>query len=92
MRELMFGRDEGSILLYWTQCSLRRSLRRVRWTARLYQALADRETDEASRALYRLLADHERGRAARKLQVSSVFAHVCQWTGTHLPRGPGAGC
>src|SRR5689334_1849139 len=55
----------------WAQCSLRRSLRRVRSSARLYQALSDRETDETSRELYRLLANHQQGRAARKL--TSLF-------------------
>lgn len=69
---LMFLPDEGSILLYWMRCCLKRSLRRVRSRARLYQALADRETDEASRERYRLLADNERGRAARKL--ASLFS------------------
>ncbi len=70
-RGLMVSRDEGSLLLYWTRCSLRRSVRRVRSNARLYQALAERETDEATRELYRLLAVHQRGRAARKL--TSLF-------------------
>jgi hypothetical protein len=72
VESVMFLPDEGSLLLYWTQCSLRRSLRRVRSSARLYQALADRERDEASHELYRLLAEHQRGRAARKL--TSLFS------------------
>ncbi|HEY8188027.1 MAG TPA: hypothetical protein VIF64_18295 [Pyrinomonadaceae bacterium] len=63
----MFFPDEGSILLYWAQCSLRRSLRRVRSTVCLYEALADRETDAVSAELYRLLADQQRDRASRKL-------------------------
>jgi hypothetical protein len=33
----------------------------------LYEALAERETDEASQELYLRLANNERGRAARKL-------------------------
>jgi hypothetical protein len=53
--------------MYWAQCSLRRSLRRVRSTVPLYEALADRETDEVSAELYRLLADQQRDRASRKL-------------------------
>ena len=52
--------------------SLRRSLRKVLSNERLYQALAERETDEASRELYQLLARNERGRAVRKL--SSLFS------------------
>jgi len=71
-RGLMFFTDGGSLLLYWMRCSLRRSLRRVRSNARLYQALAERETNEVSRELYRLQADHQRGRAARKL--TSLFS------------------
>lgn len=62
----MFLPDGGSILLYWMRCSMKHSLRRVRSTSLLYQALADRERDATSRERYRLLGDHERGRAARK--------------------------
>ena len=47
--------------------SLRRSLRRIRSSARLYQALAARASDEASRESYLLLAAHQRRRAVRKL-------------------------
>ena len=68
----MFFPNEGSLLLYWTQSSLRRSLRRVRSSARLYQALAERETDEAAREMYRLLAEQQRSRATRKL--TSLFS------------------
>lgn len=53
--------------MFWAQRSLTRSLRRVRSTARLYQALADRETDKASSELYRVRAAQQRKRAARKL-------------------------
>jgi hypothetical protein len=62
----MFFPNEGSILMYWSECSLRHSLRRVRSTARLYEALADRETDAVSAELYRLLAGQQRDRAVRK--------------------------
>jgi hypothetical protein len=68
----MFLPDGGSVLLYWMRCSLGRSLRRVRSNARLFQALAERETDETFRELYRLEADHQRDRAARK--VGSLFS------------------
>jgi hypothetical protein len=67
-----FSATGGSVLLYWMRFSLRCSLRRVRSNERLYQALAERETDEASRELYQLLARNERGRAVRKL--SSLFS------------------
>src|SRR4030095_12709767 len=63
---LMLIPDEGSILLFWMQLSLRRSLRQARSTTRLYEALAVRETDIASGELYRLLANQQRGRAARQ--------------------------
>src|SRR5689334_20946046 len=72
LRGRMFFPNEGSILLYWTQSSLRSSLRRVRSSARLYQALAERETDEAAREMYRLLAEQHRSRATRKL--TSLFS------------------
>ena len=39
----------------------------MRSTALLYQALADRKTDDASCELYRVLANQQRGRDARKL-------------------------
>lgn len=58
---------EGWLLRYWMRHSLLRSLRRVRSRSRLYQALAERETDEGYRDLYARLATNERGRAARKL-------------------------
>lgn len=45
---------------------MRRSIRRSRSNARLYEALAERETDEASRELYRLQANRQRTRAAHK--------------------------
>ena len=64
-------RNGGSALLFWMRFSLRRSLHRIRSSARLYQALAARELDEASRESYLLLADHQRRRAARK--VASLF-------------------
>jgi hypothetical protein len=63
--------DPGLMLLYCMQHSLRRQLRQVRSNARLYEALADRESNDASRELFRLLAAKQRGRAARK--VSSLF-------------------
>ena len=63
----MFLPHEGSLLLYWMRCSLKRSLRRVRSNARLYQALAAQEIDEASREQYRLLAVDERRRMMRSL-------------------------
>jgi hypothetical protein len=69
---LVFLAGRGSVLLNWTRFSLRRSLRRVRSNERLYQALAERETDEASRELYQLLARNERSHTARKL--SSLFS------------------
>ena len=68
----MFSPDEGSLLLYWMQCSLKRSLWRVRSNARLYQALAAQEADEASRERYRLLAVNARRRVTRK--VESLFS------------------
>jgi hypothetical protein len=59
--------EEGWLLRYWMRHFLLRSLRRVRSRSRLYEALAERETDEASQELYLRLANNERGRAARKL-------------------------
>lgn len=67
----MFWPDEGSLLLYWMRRSLLRSLSRVRSSARLYRALAERETDQVSRDFYGLLAEQQRGRAARK--IMSLF-------------------
>jgi hypothetical protein len=51
---------------------MRRSVRRARFNARLYQALAERETNEAVRELFQLQAEHQRSRAARKL--TSLFS------------------
>ena len=51
---------------------MRRSVRRARSNARLYQAFAAREPNEASRELYWLQVDHQRARAARKL--TSLFS------------------
>jgi hypothetical protein len=71
----MLGNRE--ILLYWMRCSLRRSLKQLRSSTRLYEALADRERSEPSRTLYQLLAAHQRGRAARKLsKLFSLGARV----------------
>jgi hypothetical protein len=67
----MFFPDGGSVLLSWMRCSMRRFVRRARSNARLYQALAERETNDGCRELYRLQADHQRSRAARKL--TSLF-------------------
>lgn len=69
---IMFLPNEGSFLLYRKRRSLRRSLRRVRSNARLYEALADRETDKVSREVYRLHADLQRGSIPSKL--SSLFS------------------
>jgi len=66
----MLGNRE--ILLYWMRCSLRRSLKHLRSSARLYEALAGRERNEPSRTLYQLLAAQQRNRAARKL--SKLFS------------------
>jgi hypothetical protein len=63
----MLSTDRGTLLLHWMRCSMRRSVRRARSHARLYQALAERETDETARELYLLEADHQRARAARRL-------------------------
>jgi hypothetical protein len=70
----------GSVVLYWTQYSLRRSLRRARSNERLYQALAERATDDIARELFQLLARNERTRAVRKL--SRLFS-----LSVHLPTG-----
>jgi hypothetical protein len=51
---------------------MRRSVRRARSHARLYQALAERETNEAVRESYWLQVNHQRARAARKL--TSLFS------------------
>jgi hypothetical protein len=51
---------------------MRRSVRRARFNARLYQAFAERETNEALRELYWLQAEQQRSRAARKL--TSLFS------------------
>jgi hypothetical protein len=51
---------------------MRRSVRRSRFNTRLYQAFAERETNDAMRELYRLQAEHQRSRAARKL--TSLFS------------------
>lgn len=58
---------EESLLLFCMRRSLLRSLRRVRSSSRLYEALAEHETEGASRELYLRLAANERGRVARKL-------------------------
>ena len=64
-------------MLFWVQLSLKRSLRQVRSTARLYEALAVRETDKASGDLYRTLANQQRCRAARKLsRLSGLRARL----------------
>ena len=63
----MLSTSGGTLLLLWMRCSTRRSVRRARSHARLYQALAERETNEAVRETYRLQVNHQRARAARKL-------------------------
>jgi hypothetical protein len=76
-KTLMFIPDAGSILLFWVQLSLRRSLRQVQSTARLYEALAVRETDKAFGESYRVLANQQRCRAARKLsRLSGLRARL----------------
>ncbi len=64
----MLWPDVGSLLHYWMRRSLKHSLRRVRSNSRLYQALAERETDETTRELYLLLAVNERRRAMRNVE------------------------
>jgi hypothetical protein len=65
----MYWPGEESLLLFWMRRSLLRSLRRLRSSSRLYQALAEHETEEASRELYLRLAANERCRVVRKLGI-----------------------